>query len=418
MRVMLVSDTYPPQVNGVANCVHHLANALHAEGHALLVCTALPKRRIRGCQEEPFPVIRIPAMPLPMYADFSLAPPVGSELARVVHRFQPDIVHCHTPFSVGWQGLRAARAERIPVLGTHHTLFGEYVNSYLRLGHQVNGRLATLIRRYVAHFYNQCDLTSSASRFLASDLASGGMRRPVRILHNPVDTDLFRPLHPTEHPARAPGEARIVYFGRLAAEKNLPRLITLVEPALWRNPGASFDIVGDGPMKAPLAALIQARGLESRVHLRGWLRGEALAHHIRACDINVSASQTENQPLALLESLACGVPVVALASAGVPEIIDHSHTGYLVDPAAPTDTFADRLDALIADPALRRAMGANARAVAQHYSPDVCLRANLIAYRETELLAHTRQHRRRGLGGLRARRLARLARLASPRPLR
>ena len=141
-----------------------------------------------------------------MYADFSLAPPVGLELARMVHQFQPDIVHCHTPFSVGWQGLRAARAERIPVLGTHHTLFGEYVDSYLRLGHQVNGRLATLIRRYVAHFYNQCDLTSTASQYLGCDLASGGMRRPVRILHNPVDTDLFRPLRPTG--ATAPCPAR------------------------------------------------------------------------------------------------------------------------------------------------------------------------------------------------------------------
>jgi glycosyltransferase involved in cell wall biosynthesis len=413
MRVMLVSDTYPPQVNGVANCVRNLALALHADGHAVLVCTALPKRRIRGCQAEPFPVIRIPAMPLPRYADFSLAPPVGSEFARMVHRFQPDIVHCHTPFSVGWQGLRAARAERIPVLGTHHTLFGEYVDSYLRLGHQVNGRLATLIRRYVAHFYNQCDLTSSASRYLAGDLAAGGMRRPTRILRNPVDTNLFRPLQPTEMPARAPGETRIVYFGRLAAEKNLLRLITLVEPALWRNPGAVFDIVGDGPMMTPLAALIQARGLAARVHLRGWMRGEALARHVAACDIGVSASQTENQPLALLESLACGLPIVALASAGVPEIIDHGHTGFLVDPAAPSGAFADRLDALIAGPALRRQMGANACAAAQHYSPDACLHANLTAYRETQLLARAHHPRWRGPSGLRARRLARIP---YPRP--
>ena len=147
--------------------------------------------------------------------------------------------------------------------------------------------------------------------------------------------------------------------------------------------------------------------------LPGWMRGEALARYVAACDICVSASQTENQPLALLESLACGVPVVALASAGVPEIIDHGITGFLVDPAAPTDTFADRLDALIADPVLRRTMGANARAAAQRYSPDACLHANLTAYRETLLLARTRHRRRRGSSGLRARRLARLA---FPRP--
>lgn len=407
MRVMLVSDTYPPQVNGVANCVHNLAHALHADGHAVLVCTALPRRRIHACQAEPFPIIRTRAVPLPMYSDFSLAPPVGLALARAIRSFRPDIVHCHTPFSVGWQGLRAARAERIPVLGTHHTLFGEYVDSYLRLGHQVNVRLATLIRRYVAHFYNQCDLTSSASRFLALDLASSGMRRPVRILHNPVDTDLFRPLEAFERAECPPSSVRIVYFGRLAAEKNLPHLISLVEPALWRNPGASLDIVGDGPMMAPLLDLVHQRRLQSRVHFRGWMRGEALARHVAGCDICVSASQTENQPLALLESLSCGVPVVALAAAGVPEIIAHEQTGYLVSPAAP-DAFADRLDALIADVSLRRTLGANARVAAQQYSPDACLRANLAAYREATLLSRSGVSMRiRGASGLRARRLAR-----------
>lgn len=407
MRVMLVSDTYPPQVNGVANCVYNLAHALHAEGHTVLVCTVLAKRRMRTRQEEPFPVIRTPALPLPMYSDFSLAPPVGLALARVVRRFRPDLVHCHTPFSIGWQALRAARAEHIPVLGTHHTLFGDYVDSYVRLGHQVNGRLATLIRRYVAHFYNQCDLTSSASRFLARDLTSAGLRRPVRILHNPVDTDLFRPLEENERPIRAQRETRIVYFGRLAAEKNLPCLLNLVEPVLRSNPGTSLDILGDGPMMAPLVAQVHERGLDNRVHFRGWMRGEALARHVAACDICVSTSQTENQPLALLESLSCGVPVVALASAGVPEIIADGQTGFLVDPASP-GTFAHRLNTLIADPELRRSMGANARASAQLYSPDACLRANLAAYSETLSIARNAVDCRiRDASGLRARRLSR-----------
>ena len=133
MRVMLFSDTYPPQVNGVANCVYNLAHALHEDGHTVMVCTVLAKRRIRTPQHEPFPVIRTRAMPLPMYNDFSLAPPVGLALTRVVRRFRPDLVHCHTPFSIGWHGVRACNTYRIPVIGTHHTLFGDYVDSYSRL---------------------------------------------------------------------------------------------------------------------------------------------------------------------------------------------------------------------------------------------------------------------------------------------
>jgi glycosyltransferase involved in cell wall biosynthesis len=419
MRVMLFSDTYPPQVNGVANCVYNLAHALHEDGHTVMVCTVLAKRRIRVQHEEPFPVIRARAMPVPMYTDFSLAPPVGLALARVVRRFRPDLVHCHTPFSIGWHGVRACNTYRIPVIGTHHTLFGDYVDSYLRLGHQMNARIASLIRRYVARFYNQCDLTSCASHFLAQDLVSGGMRRPMRIVHNPVNTTRFRPLAPAERAPRAPGTRRIVYFGRLAAEKNLPQLVHLVEPALRRHREMKLEIVGDGPMMAPLIAQATQLGIEEQVCFRGWMHGEALARLVAACDICVSASTTENQPLALLESLACGVPVVALAAAGVPEIITDGATGYLVDPADASALFAHRIETLLADDALRGAMSERARATAQRYSPDACLHANLALYAETLNVARCAPLLRRDdLTGLRARRRARSPQWGAPPPSR
>lgn len=407
MRVMLFSDTYPPQVNGVATSVYNLAQALVTDGHSVMVCTVFAGRRTDPRPDEPFPVIRTRAMPLPLYSDFSVAPPIGLTLARIVRGFRPDVVHCHTPFSIGWQGARACDAYGIPLIGTHHTLFGEYVDSYSRLGHQVNARIATLIRRYVARFYNRCDITSTASRFLADDLLSGGLRRPVRIVHNPVKTDLFRPLMDTERPVDADGETRIVYFGRLAAEKNLPHLLALVEPALRRHPAAKLDIVGDGPMMGTLVSQVRQRGLEGKVWFKGWMRGEALARHVAGADICVSASLTENQPLALLESLACGVPVVALSAAGVPEIIDDGQTGYLVDPADTSGLFARRVEALIADHALRGRMCAQARAAAQQYSPEACLRATLASYEEAIALARRHQQPgRRVFSGLRARRLA------------
>src|SRR5258708_25271018 len=105
---------------------------------------------------------------------------------------------------------------------------------------------------------------------------------------------------PAERPPRTPGATRIVYFGRLAAEKNLPQLMHLVEPALRRNPGAQLEIVGDGPMMAPLVAQVAQLGIEEQVCFRGWMHGEALARLIAACDVCVSASTTENQPLSLL----------------------------------------------------------------------------------------------------------------------
>src|SRR5262249_62187812 len=137
--------------------------------------------------------------------------------------------------------------------------------------------------------------------------------------------------------------------GRRAGEKTLPLFLVLVAPVLRRIPAVTLDIVGDGPMRVPLVALVRQRGLEDQIHFTGWMRGEALARHVAGCDICVSASLTENQPLALLESLAVGVPVVALAAGGVPEIIDNGRTGYLVDPADRSGCFAQRLEALLQD---------------------------------------------------------------------
>ena len=387
MRVMLFADTYPPQVNGVASSVCTLSRALSRQGHAVMVCTAGGRAGDHERHpDEPFAVVRVAAMPLPLYNEFALAPPIGRAFARVVRSFQPDVIHCHTPFGVGWRGARAALAAGIPLVGTHHTLFGDYVAAYLRFGHEVNARIATVFRRYVAAYYNQCDVVTCASRYLARDLASGGMTRPVLIVPNALDVERFRPLPPNiPHPGPGPGSGsgrRIISFGRLAAEKNLPRLVRLVEPVLRRHPDARFEIAGDGPMRGALEALVRDLRLERQVRFVGWLRGDDLAARVAASDVCVAASLTENQPMALLESLACGVPVVALAAAGVPEIIENGSNGFLVAPDGDPGAFARQVERVLADGELRGRMAVRARESAQQYSHAACLRLTLASYQQ------------------------------------
>lgn len=392
MRVMLFADTYPPQINGVASSVSTLARALHRQGHAVMVCTA-GRRGPNAEGDEPFPVVRVPAMRLPLYGDFTVAPPLGRTFARMVRGFEPEIIHCHTPFGVGWRGALAAHAAGIPLAGTHHTLFGAYVAAYLRLGRRVNARIAAALRRYVAGFYNQCDVVTCASRYLARDLVSGGLTRPVTIVPNALDTERFRPLpHAAEH---ASGR-RIMWFGRLAAEKNLPRLVRLVEPVLRHHPDVCFEVAGDGPLRGALETLVCERGLERQVRFAGWLRGEELVAHVAGSDLCVSASLTENQPMALLESLACGVPVVALAAAGVPEIIADGTNGLLVAPDCAPETLAGSIERVLADGDLRRRLVAGARASAEVYSQATCLRQTLAAYHQAAV-AHSDRTARRGV---------------------
>lgn len=405
MRILLFSDTYPPQVNGVATSVQTLARGLVRRGHAVLVCTISPKGGASVLDDEAFPVIRLPGAPLLLSPEVRLANPYGGTCLHLVQRFAPDVIHCHTPFGIGWQGAHAAQVCGIPFIGTHHTLFGAYIAAYSHLGRQMNRPLAALARRYVAGFYNHCDLVSYASQFLADDLLAGGMNRPMVMVPNPLNTALFHPL--TALVPRPAGEARLIYCGRLAPEKNLPHLVRLVEPVLARFPGAVLEIVGDGPSRVSLEALVQQRGLAARIHFTGWLHGEELAAHVANSTVCVSASVTENQPMALLESLACGVPVVALAAAGIPEIIEQGHNGFLVHPADRSGQFSQRIGEILLDPTLRERMSQAASRSVQHFTSETALHATLGSYqqaieeaalrspRATPLLLHLRQNRKR-----------------------
>jgi 1,2-diacylglycerol 3-alpha-glucosyltransferase len=389
MRIMLFSDTYPPQVNGVSTCVHTLARALSEHGHTVMVYTVNAHDPQGGTLDDPFPVMRVSGVRVPFYADNRLAPPAVPRFDRVVHHFAPDVLHCHTPFGIGWRAISASRATGLPLIGTHHTLFGAYIDLYSHLGTRLNTRLAALARRYIGAFYNHCDVVSCASRFLANDLISGGLKRPVSIVPNPLNTALFHPI--VSAPASPePAEKRLIYFGRLAAEKNLHRLLLLVEPALRRHPEAMLDMVGDGPIKTSLMELVQQRHLERQVRFVGFLRGEALARRVATSRLFVTASLTENQPMTVLESLACGVPVVALAAAGVPEIIEDQENGFLVSPDDRSDLFSQRIEQLLLEHALRERMSQRAMLSAQRYTQAAVLQMTLESYEQAVKLAAAR----------------------------
>ena len=389
MRVLLLSDSYAPQVNGVATSVRMLARSLTAAGHAVAVYTVRPRAGTGAVEPEDYTVERRPAVSLPLNEAFSVAAPMSRAAGRLVEWFRPDVMHCHSPFGIGWQGLRAGLTLGVPVLGTHHTLFAQYVSCYSRLGGETNQRVAALFRRYVAAFYNRCDLVTCASRFLAIDVLSGGLARPLRVIPNAVDIQRFQVARRSQRPA-GDGEARLAFCGRLAYEKNLFRLLDLVEPALRRRPALTLRLIGDGPLRGALERDIARRGLQRQVVCTGWLSGDELAVEVAEADISVSASLTENQPLALLESMAAGVPVVALAAAGVPEIVRDGVTGRLVSPDADPQQFSERLERLIASPDLRAEMGMQARASVLRHSIEAHTTSMLAAYVEATARAQWR----------------------------
>lgn len=396
MRVALVSDSYAPQVNGVAVSVRLLARSLIEAGHTVAVYTVRARQGAEHEEPDEFPVLRRPAVALPLNDAFSLAAPLDRAAVRFVKHFQPEVMHCHSPFSIGWQGLRAGLACGIPILGTHHTLFAQYVECYSPFGPWTNRRVAAMFRRYVAAFYNRCDLVACASRFLALDVMRGGLARPITVIPNGADTRRFYRRRDRAHDDY---HERIVFCGRLAPEKNLFGLLDLLDSTLRRRPTLTLRIVGDGPLRGALERDIARRGLAGQITLTGWLHGDALAAELAGADLSVSASVTENQSLALLESLAAGVPVVALAATGAPEVVQHGVTGCLVDPAAAPD-FARTIEYLLSSPDLRTEMGRRARLFAEQRSLAAHRAGVLAAYEEAITRAQWRLRQKSPIPGV------------------
>lgn len=354
MRVALFTDTYLPQVNGVSRTLSRLVEHLGASGHEV----ALVSPRTRG-EREPSGVtlhLRLPGVPLPVYPELLLTRPLSRWEGRLLTSFNPHVVHCATESVVGWSGRRWALKNRRPLVTSFHTNFPAYAAEY-RLG--VAMPLAWhLLRRFHAPAHR----TFCPSGHTLGELRDRGFHDRVAVWSRGVDTDVFNPERRNQafREELAPGaQVLLLYVGRLAGEKRLDVLMDAFARVRQRaEHRVGLLVVGDGPL-APKLRRRQMPG----VHFVGYLTGDELGRAYASSDIFAFPSDTETFGNVALEAMASGLPVVGVRKGGVQDVVDHHHTGLLVAPRDP-EALADGLLELIEAPALRRRMGAAARAVA------------------------------------------------------
>ncbi len=188
MKIAIFSDTFPPQTNGVANVVYQSAKSLTDSGHHVAVFTVGKNHRERVIEEnDNLTVIFLPSVPALVYANERLGLPLGFSFKRL-KKFNPDIIHTHTPFAVGWEAVWLAKILKIPIVGTHHTFYDHYLK-HAKIDYQWAKKFSW---KYTVGYYNRCDLILSPTNSLAQTLITKGLKKPVAVLQNPIDTDLFR----------------------------------------------------------------------------------------------------------------------------------------------------------------------------------------------------------------------------------
>jgi phosphatidylinositol alpha 1,6-mannosyltransferase len=347
MRVVIVTESFPPDVNGVAHCALQTARHLVDRGHLPLVVAPATAAGSGPDTEAPCPVVRVPSLPLPGYPQVRVALP-SRRVAAAIAEHRADLVHLASPFVLGVRGMAAAARLGIPAVAVYQTDLAGYARTYMGVGE------ATAWRR-IRSVHAAADLTLAPSSAALHDLRTHGVPR-VELWPRGVDTVRFRPGNRDEALRRrlAPnGELIVGYVGRLAPEKQ----VELLAGACGLK-GVRLVVVGDGPSRPALAEALPGAAFLGR------RTGGDLARVFASLDVFVHTGPFETFCQTVQEAMASGVPVVAPAAGGPLDLVAHGRTGLLVPPRDPA-AVRDAVGTLAADPALRAAYGAAGRAMVE-----------------------------------------------------
>jgi phosphatidylinositol alpha 1,6-mannosyltransferase len=346
MRVAIVTESFLPDVNGVAHSVQRVVEHLRHRGHTpLVIAPEPPAPAVVGGDD----VIRIPSVPLPGYPTFRIGLP-SRKVEVALRRFVPDVVHLASPFAFAAYGAFVADRIGVPSVAVYQTDIAGFAGFY-RLG---VGRAAAW--RWLKRVHGVVGRTLAPSSTAAENLRQHGIPR-VHLWPRGVDSVRFQPGRRDEALRRAlapDGELIVGYIGRLAPEKS----VELLEP-VTRLPGIKVVIVGDGPARKSVERALP------RATFLGQLTGDALAAAHASLDVFTHTGAHETFCQSVQEAMASGVPVVAPAAGGPLDLVQPGRTGYLFTPGDP-GTLRTAVELLAADPGLRAEFGAAARRAVEH----------------------------------------------------
>lgn len=322
LNIAVVTETYPPEVNGVANTLSRFVQGLVRRGHSVHLSRPRQGSKDRALYTEAIDEYLVPSTPIPMYSELRFGWPATRQLIRHWRRFKPDVIYIATEGPLGASALKAARRLQLPVLTGFHTNFHSYSQNYGL------GFLEKIITAYLRRFHNRCAYTLVPTEELSQQLSNQGFINTTVVARG-VDTDLFHPSRRSTQLRQDWGvqddEIAVIYVGRMAAEKNLDVTIDAFRALQQEYPKAKLILVGDGPD----AKRVQSQNPD--FIFCGVKRGEDLAAHYASADIFLFASTSETYGNVTVEAMASGLAVVTYDYAAGKAQIEHGVNGVLAD---------------------------------------------------------------------------------------
>lgn len=380
LRVAVLTNNYLPFIGGVPISIERLRQGLLALGHKVLVIAPSYKEQKL---EEPGVVRATSLLAFGGQREFRLANIFHPRLRRAAACFKPDIVHVHHPFWLGSLGIWIARRRRVPVVYTYHTRLEHYAHFVPLPG--------MLFRNLISHFLikrfaNKCDGVIVPTYSAEEYLRVLGVRTSIFVQPTGIDFGHFQHVD-AEKLARLRADLNLkdervlISVSRLSKEKNIEFMINAVHN-LYQSSTVRFRflIVGDGSDRSRLQKRIDDLGLTRVITLIGSVVPEEMATYYCLADVFLFASKSETQGMVILEAMAAGLPVVAVRSSGIDDVVDEGVNGFKT--VESQEKWLARVTQLLQDDQLREQMGKNARDFARGFSIEKCAAdvSNIYAY--------------------------------------
>ncbi|MFV0315142.1 MAG: glycosyltransferase family 4 protein [Anaerotignum sp.] len=330
MNIGIFSDTYFPQINGVATSIRTLAEGLEKKGHHVYIFTPEDPRTPKI--DEPN-IFRIPSLPFLFAKGFRASLLCPPHLWRKIYSLNLDIVHTQTEFPLGFLGKFISTTQGIPLIHTYHTMYEDYVH-YIAGGHIISPEMAKDFSKAFCNITTDVIVPTKKTQDL---LLSYGVNTPISIIPTGIDTAHFNKSNFTRDEIlelrRTLGIEEntpvVLSLGRVAKEKSIDLVLQAMPNLFHRLPEAKMVIVGDGPEKSNLEQMAKSLEIEDRVIFTGAKPWTEIGKYYQLGDVFCSASVSETQGLTFAESMAAGVVVVAKDDPSISNLVSHNKTGLL-----------------------------------------------------------------------------------------
>lgn len=372
MRIAFFSDNFYPELSGIADSILRTGKELARRGHQIAYYA--PQYTASDFKKVGLPVTELSIEGIRVDRFASISYPTGTGQGRLVvptgfrtltiKKFDPEILHVHLPFGTGLEGVIASRLLRRPLIGTNHTPMSGFLSYSPVRGPFVE----KAVLKYTSWFYNRCNFVSSPSSPVLKEMMEYGFKRPHKVISNPLEGDVFRPLNnkivlKNKYGLRG---TTLLYAGRLAPEKSIDLIFEATAQLTKKIPDLRIALIGSGSYEKNLRELAKKLDIENRVTFFGFIREqEAMNEVYNASDIFVMPSTTETQSMTMIQGMLVELPIIAADSWGLPEYVSEKN-GFLFKPGD-VWSLAERMSYLATRPELIKKLGKSGRQFAEQF---------------------------------------------------